>query len=85
MALRHKRDVAPPDRTPMSVRLAVTVTDEYSPGVRGFLERWASIFGGMRITAGKAAEKPGTLRYPFEKLEMGERWRGALRLTGVLG
>lgn len=29
--------------------------------------------------------KPETLRYPFEKLTLSPRWRGALRLTGILG
>jgi NADPH-dependent glutamate synthase beta subunit-like oxidoreductase len=81
-----KRDhVQPPDRTPSSVRLKVSVTDEFSPGVRGFFERWASIFTGLGVTARRATPKPSTLRYPFEKLTMSPRWRGALRLTGVLG
>jgi NADPH-dependent glutamate synthase beta subunit-like oxidoreductase len=74
-----------PDRTPTSVKLAVSVTDEYSPGVRGFFERWASVFGGLAITARRSAEKPGTIRYPLEKVELSPRWRGALHLTGILG
>ncbi|TLM97351.1 MAG: hypothetical protein FDZ75_04700, partial [Actinobacteria bacterium] len=85
MALRRRDEVGAPDRTPMSVPLSVSVTDEYAPGIRGVVQKWASVFIGMGITAAKAAEKPTTLRYPFEKLEMPERWRGALRLTGVLG
>lgn len=82
MALEHK---GAPDRTPMSVRLAKSVTDDYSPGIRGFFERWSSVFGGLKLTAKRAAGKPETLRYPFEKIELSPRWRGALHLTGILG
>jgi NADPH-dependent glutamate synthase beta subunit-like oxidoreductase len=69
----------------MSVRLAVSATNDYSPGVKGFFERWASLATGLSITAKKAAEKPKTLRYPLEKLTLSPRWRGALSLTGILG
>lgn len=79
------RPVGAPDRTPTSVKLAVNVTDDYSPGVRGFFERWGSVFTGLTITARRSAEKPGTLRYPLEKIELSPRWRGALHLTGILG
>jgi len=74
-----------PDRTPSSVRLAVSATDEYAPGVRGFVQRWASVFTGLGITARRSLTRPGTLRYPEEKVALSPRWRGALRLTGVLG
>ncbi len=84
MAVERKRHAAP-DRTPEVVPIAVHATDDFSPGVRGFVERWRSLVTGMAITARKAAEKPQTLRYPFEKLTVSPRWRGALRLTGVLG
>jgi NADPH-dependent glutamate synthase beta subunit-like oxidoreductase/formate hydrogenlyase subunit 6/NADH:ubiquinone oxidoreductase subunit I len=67
------------------VRLAVHATDDYSPGVKGFVERWASVFTGLGITGRKVGVKPQTLRYPAEKLTLSPRWRGALRLTGVLG
>jgi NADPH-dependent glutamate synthase beta subunit-like oxidoreductase len=68
------------------VRLRVSVTNEYSPGVRGFFERWQSVVAGMAITGRRATTvKPETLRYPFEKLTLSPRWRGALRLTGILG
>jgi NADPH-dependent glutamate synthase beta subunit-like oxidoreductase len=74
------------DRTSASVRLRVSVTNDYSPGVRGFFERWQSVFAGMAITGRRATTvKPETLRYPFEKLTLSPRWRGALRLTGILG
>jgi NADPH-dependent glutamate synthase beta subunit-like oxidoreductase len=73
------------DRTPDAVRLMVSATDAYSPGIRGFAERWMSLFAGMSITAKRGAEKPTTLRYPWEKLTLSPRWRGALRLTGILG
>jgi NADPH-dependent glutamate synthase beta subunit-like oxidoreductase len=81
----EKKAPRAPDRTPYSVRLKVSVTDDYSPGVRGFFERWASVFTGLGITARRATIKPTTLRYPIEKLTMTPRWRGALRLTGILG
>jgi len=74
-----------PDRTPMSVPLKVTVTNDYSPGVKGFVERWKSLVTGMGITARRSRVKPGTLRYPAEKIVLSPRWRGALRLTGILG
>jgi NADPH-dependent glutamate synthase beta subunit-like oxidoreductase len=54
-------------------------------GVAGFLGAWRSMFTGLRITGRHATERPGTVRYPFEKLTMSPRWRGALRLRGVLG
>jgi NADPH-dependent glutamate synthase beta subunit-like oxidoreductase len=69
----------------MSVRLAVSATNDFSPGIRGFVERWMSIVTGASITAGNALKTPETLRYPLEKLTLSPRWRGALRLTGVLG
>ncbi len=62
-----------------------SATDEYPGGVRGFVQKWASVATGLGITARKSRVKPETLRYPFEKLTMSPRWRGALRLTGVLG
>lgn len=83
--IRHHRKNEPPDRTPMSVRIAVSATDDYSGGVRGVWERVRSLTTGLGITARRAAEKPGTLRYPYEKLDMTDSWRGALHLTGILG
>ena len=80
-----RRRFAAPDRTPSSVRLAVSATDDYTPGVRGFFERWYSLALGMAITGKRAMGQPETLRYPFEKLTLSPRWRGALRLTGILG
>ncbi len=74
-----------PDRTPDAVRVNVSVTDDYSPGVKGFFERWASVFTGLGITARRSTIKPQTVRYPAEKVVLSPRWRGALHLTGVLG
>lgn len=86
MAVSEPRDrTGAPDRTPMSVAISVSVTDEFSPGVRGFFERWGSMFAGLRITGRRAMTKPQTLLYPEKKVELSPRWRGALRLTGVLG
>jgi NADPH-dependent glutamate synthase beta subunit-like oxidoreductase/ferredoxin len=62
-----------------------SVSDADAKGIRGFLEAWGSIATGLGITGRRAAETPRTVRYPFEKLTMGPRWRGALRLRGVLG
>ena len=68
-----------PTRTPASV------TDEYSPGLRGLIEAGQSLLTGIRITAAAARRHPVTVRYPAEKLIVSDRWRGALRLRGVLG
>ena len=54
-------------------------------GLDAFVSGWRSMVTGLGITARRAAEKPTTLRYPFVKLTMNPRWRGALRLRGVLG
>ncbi len=62
-----------------------SVSEPAKSGLAGFAGAWKSILTGLRITGGRAAEKPGTLRYPFEKLTMTPRWRGALRLRGVIG
>jgi len=62
-----------------------SVTETPLTGVAAFGAAWKSMLTGMRITAGHSGEKPGTVRYPFEKLTMSPRWRGALRLRGVLG
>ena len=73
------------DRTPTEVRLKVSATDDFSPGIRGFFEKWASVFGGLGITGGRARMKAETLRYPYEKIDLSPRWRGALHLKGILG
>jgi len=73
------------DRTPTEVKLQVSATNDFSPGVRGFFERWASAFTGLSITGRRAFTKPNTLRYPIEKLTLSARWRGPLHLTGILG
>jgi NADPH-dependent glutamate synthase beta subunit-like oxidoreductase/formate hydrogenlyase subunit 6/NADH:ubiquinone oxidoreductase subunit I len=63
----------------------LSVSDEYASGVRGFVERWRSLATGLAITGKRAAGKPTTLRYPYEKYAISPRWRGALRLRGILG
>ncbi len=86
MALTRRRDQdGAPDRTPISMPLAVSVTDDFSPGIKGFAERWLSVATGLGITARRATKRPDTLRYPAERVTLSPRWRGALRLTGVLG
>lgn len=84
MALTPKR-FDPPDRTPKAVRVSVSATNDFSPGIKGFVERWRSMFVGLGVTGGRALTKPETLRYPAEKITLSRRWRGALHLTGVLG
>jgi len=68
-----------------NVSTPASVTDAYAPGLRGLLQAGQSLLTGIRITAGAARRKPVTVRYPVEKLTVSERWRGALRLRGVLG
>jgi NADPH-dependent glutamate synthase beta subunit-like oxidoreductase len=44
------------------------------------------VAAGLGLTAKRAfTTRPKTLRYPFTKLTMTPRWRGALRLRGILG
>lgn len=62
-----------------------TIVDDQPTGLAALTGAVRSMFAGLRITAGRAGETPGTIRYPFEKLTMSPRWRGALRLRGVLG
>jgi NADPH-dependent glutamate synthase beta subunit-like oxidoreductase len=54
-------------------------------GLDAFLSAWRSMAVGLAITAKRSTEKPKTLRYPFVKMTMNPRWRGSLRLRGVLG
>lgn len=54
-------------------------------GLDAFVSGWRSMVTGLGITARRSMETPKTLRYPFVKLTMNPRWRGALRLRGVLG
>jgi len=68
-----RRDITAPDRTPASVPLKLSVTNDFSPGIKGFVERWASLATGMGITARNAVSKPATLRYPDEKLTLSPR------------
>jgi NADPH-dependent glutamate synthase beta subunit-like oxidoreductase len=86
-AVRNRSRVAQgvETQTPLSEPLRVSVSNDYAPGVRGFFQRWQSLVAGMAITGRRAFGKVETLRYPYEKLTLSPRWRGALRLTGVLG
>jgi len=62
-----------------------SVSKPPATGLAAFTGAWRSLLTGLRITGTHAMEKPGTVRYPFEKLTMSPRWRGSLRLRGVLG
>ena len=62
-----------------------SVSDEYAEGVRGFFQGLRSLATGFAVTAGVVKCGPVTVRYPAEKVTVGDRWRGALRLRGVLG
>ncbi len=62
-----------------------TVSDEYAPGVKGFMQGARSLLTGLGITASASTRKPITVRYPQEKLTVSDRWRGALHLKGALG
>ena len=61
------------------------VSEPPKKGLDAFLSAWRSVATGLGITARRSSHRPTTLRYPFEKLTMTPRWRGALRLRGVLG
>jgi NADPH-dependent glutamate synthase beta subunit-like oxidoreductase len=43
------------------------------------------VLTGLGITGRIALQKPVTVRYPAEKVVLSPRWRGALRLRGMLG
>ncbi|MDO8879912.1 MAG: FAD-dependent oxidoreductase [Coriobacteriia bacterium] len=62
-----------------------TVSDEHAEGVRGFMQGVRSLLTGFAVTAGAVKRGPVTIRYPAEKVTVSDRWRGALRLRGVLG
>jgi NADPH-dependent glutamate synthase beta subunit-like oxidoreductase/formate hydrogenlyase subunit 6/NADH:ubiquinone oxidoreductase subunit I len=63
-----------------------SVTVDQVQGARAFASAWASIAIGFGLTAKRAlGSKPQTIRYPYEKVELSPRWRGALRLRGALG
>jgi NADPH-dependent glutamate synthase beta subunit-like oxidoreductase/formate hydrogenlyase subunit 6/NADH:ubiquinone oxidoreductase subunit I len=63
----------------------IKVSDDFAPGLAGVMERFRSLVGGLAITAGNAFTPVHTVRYPYEKLSVSPRWRGALRLRGTLG
>jgi NADPH-dependent glutamate synthase beta subunit-like oxidoreductase/NAD-dependent dihydropyrimidine dehydrogenase PreA subunit len=74
-------EVEHPDADPGVLQASVAP----KKGLDAFVSGWRSMAVGLGITARRASHKPTTLRYPFEKLTMSPRWRGALRLRGVLG
>jgi len=80
-----KREAAAHPVAPRRASGVRLVTDDFARGVRGFFQQWASVFTGLGITARRTTEKPTTIRYPLEKVVLSPRWRGALRLTGILG
>ena len=76
------------DATEQSPAAPVTIASRTStrPASRGFFQRWMSARSpGSASPGARAVTKPQTLRYPFEKLTLSPRWRGALRLSGILG
>ncbi len=81
---RHDQ-IGAPDRTPEVVPLTVSVSNEYPDGVSGFIARWKSILTGFQITGSRVAGGTKTLNYPAVKVELSQRWRGALCLSGILG
>lgn len=62
-----------------------SISDQDKPGAAGFGEAWQSLGIGMGLTLKRAFQKPVTVRYPWKKVTLTPRWRGALRLRGVLG
>jgi NADPH-dependent glutamate synthase beta subunit-like oxidoreductase len=62
-----------------------SVSDEYAEGLRGVIQSVRSILTGFAVTAGVVKRGPVTIKYPAEKVTVSDRWRGALRLRGVLG
>lgn len=62
-----------------------SVTDQFEGGAAGLVERVKSLLGGLGITAKASTSPPRTIRYPYEKITISPRWRGALRLRGALG
>jgi NADPH-dependent glutamate synthase beta subunit-like oxidoreductase len=67
------------------VPVTINVTDDFPEGVAGFFARWRSLLTGLGITGRRALGPTTTLRYPHERVTLSPRWRGALRLRGVLG
>ncbi|MGB4594271.1 MAG: FAD-dependent oxidoreductase, partial [Coriobacteriia bacterium] len=73
------------DVDPREYTTPLSVSDESPRGAKGFFAGARSIVTGLGITARVAMSKPKTIRYPAEKWTVSPRWRGALRLRGVLG
>lgn len=81
----RNHEIGAPAQTPHVVPVTVNVTDDFPGGVAGFFARWQSLLTGLGITGRKALGPATTLRYPHEKVALSPRWRGALRLRGILG
>ena len=63
----------------------VYLPEDGNGGVGGFFSAWRSLLTGLGITGRRSLTKARTVRYPDVKVEISPRWRGALRLKGVLG
>ncbi len=88
----EREGVMGPEAAPAAVRPGerpdgpVSVTDADARGVAGFADACRSLAVGLGITGGHAlTEKPRTVRYPRDRVDLSPRWRGALRLRGILG
>ncbi len=81
---RHDQ-IGAPKRTPEVVPLTIDVSNDFEGGIGGFFARWQSLLTGLGITGRRALRPVNTLRYPHEKVTLSPRWRGALKLRGILG
>ncbi len=65
---------------------AYSVTDPEPRGAAAFVAAWGSLLTGLGLTARRATGgKPATVRYPYERVVLSPRWRGALHLRGTIG
>ncbi|GAB4274768.1 MAG: hypothetical protein Kow0056_03540 [Coriobacteriia bacterium] len=72
-------------RSTKPVPPSVIASDPDRGGVAGWFDAWKSLFVGLAITGKNALSKPRTIRYPWERVTLSPRWRGALHLRGALG
>lgn len=63
----------------------VTVPVKVPEESRGVLNAIGGLLAGLGITAKYFFKKPITIKYPFERREPAERWRGPLYLKGMTG
>ncbi len=73
-----------PGAVPDSEARSLVTTPEPS-GLAAWVDGARSIITGYAITGRAMLSEPKTIRYPYEKWSVSARWRGALRLRGVLG